>query len=283
MPPKAFTLTKVVLLVGTFLLTTCQSAAPPSAATPQQSTPTSITISAIAISTGEWAPFSGEQVYQNGFVLHVIREAYAREGLQVQYDFFPWERAYQSALREDSPYTATAYWYRSPERESDCLYSEPLIEEEMVLFFRKADPLEHWETLTDLEDYRIGISLGVTYPEDFKELAESGELNVQEAPDDELNFRKLLAGRIDIFPTTSVAGLELLRNTFTPAEMAELDYNKKPIMVSTGHLLFCQTNPTAAEQLNIFNSGLQKLMADGTYAQLYADLLAGRYSEGTPD
>lgn len=278
MPNKVLALTLVVLFVSSVMLAACQQ--PTLTATPSPTIkPQSTAEETIAISTGEWAPFSGENIYQNGFVLHVIREAFAREGLQVKYGFFPWERAYQSVLDKDSPYIASAYWYRSPERESVCLYSESLIEEEMVFFFNKAAPLDNWATLDDLKGHRIGTSLGITYPDEFKKLIESDSLYAEEAQNDELNFRKLLAGRIDIFPTTSVAGLELLRSKFTPAEMAQIDYNKKPMMVSTGHLLFSKSNPAGEKYLNIFNSGLKKLVDDGTYDKMYADLLAGKYSK----
>ncbi len=281
---KILPMTLAILLVSSALLMACQPTptappAPPTAvpaATNQSSNPDK---NLLAISTGEWAPFSGEKLYENGFVLHVIREAFAREGLQVRFDFFPWERAYQSMLDQGSPYAASAYWYQSAERESVCFYSEPIIEEEMVLFYRKAAPLENWSTLEDLKGYTIGTSIGITYPDEFKKLIESGVLTAEEAPDDELNFKKLLLGRIDLFPTTSVAGLELLRNKFTPAELDQLDYHKKPLLVSTGHLLFSKSHPDGEKNLAIFNSGLEKIIKDGTYEKMYADLLAGKYSK----
>jgi polar amino acid transport system substrate-binding protein len=104
-------------------------------------------------------------------------------------------------------------------------------------------------------------------------------VKAEEAHDDEMNFKKLLAGRIDLFPTTTVAGYELLRSKFTAAEIEQLDYNRTPLMTTTGHLLFAKSNPESKKYLELFNAGLAQLKSDGTYDQMYADLLAGKYSQ----
>jgi polar amino acid transport system substrate-binding protein len=279
---RKVTLALLFFVLCSLLVTACQSptATPTSIAAPlPTSTMPSTEPGVITIATGEWTPFSGTELYENGFVLHVIREAFAREGIKVKYEFLPWERAYQAILGKDSTYLASAYWYRSSEREQECFYSEPINEEQMVFFFRKEKPLMNWNAYTDLAGYRIGTSLGITYPADFKQSLEQGPLEFEEAKDDISNFKKLLAGRIDLFPTTTIAGYELLRSNFTAAEVEQLDYNTKPLMTSTGHLLFAKNNPEAEKYLQLFNAGLEKLKSDGTYDQMAADLLAGKYSE----
>jgi polar amino acid transport system substrate-binding protein len=232
----------------------------------------------LAIATSEWAPFSGKKLYQNGFALHVIREAYARAGFQVKYDFFSWEKAYQAILDTGSVYAASAFWYRSPQRESTCLYSDPVTREEMVFFFRKAAPMESWSTLGDLKGRRLGFSTGITLPADLANLIANKSLEAESAADDETNLRKLLAGHIDLFPTTAVAGLDLLRSKFTSMEREQLDYHRKPIMVSVGHVLFARNNPASRDYLDSFNAGLKTLTDEGTYDEMNAELVAGKYS-----
>ncbi|MGB8981981.1 MAG: transporter substrate-binding domain-containing protein [Anaerolineales bacterium] len=272
----------LLVVLSSLAVTACQSPTPVPTATaaPLPASPLPVVEEGVVlIATGEWAPFSGVDLYENGFVLHVIREAYARQGIEVRYEFLPWERTYQAVLAEGSTYTASAYWYRSSEREAECFYSEALNDEQMVFFFRKDKPLQNWGAYTDLDAFRIGTSQGITYPDDFTQLVAQGTVKAEEANDDETNFKKLLAGRIDLFPTTTVAGYELLRSKFTPAEIEQLDYHPKPLMVTTGHLLFARNNPMAEENLRIFNEGLAKLKSDGTYEQMQANLLAGKYSK----
>lgn len=53
----------------------------------------------------------------------------------------------------------------------------------------------------DLSSYRIGATQDYAYSEEFWSLAKSGKLNVEVMQKNKLNIKKLLAGRIDLFPS----------------------------------------------------------------------------------
>lgn len=52
----------------------------------------------VILSTNEWPPFLSESMKHNGVAAHIVREAFAAEGITVRYVFLPWKRAYHEAL-----------------------------------------------------------------------------------------------------------------------------------------------------------------------------------------
>jgi polar amino acid transport system substrate-binding protein len=230
----------------------------------------------VTISTGEWAPWSGKDLPHNGFVLHVVKEAFKNAGYNVQYKFYPWKRAY--SMVASGKVQASAYWYESDKRKQDCYYSDKLTEEKIVFFYKKTNPMSDWKSLEDLQDYKIGASRGVTYTDKFWKLAEQGVLDLDVANDDLTNFKKLVKGRIDIFPSAQVMGYKLLRDNFSPEVVETIETNPKPLATTTGHLLLPKNRDDAQELLKAFNQGLQELKDSGRYDKLLDDVLAGKYS-----
>ena len=78
----------------------------------------------ISISTGEWVPWTGEKIYKNGFVAHILKEIFKLSGYDVKFQFYPWERAYQSLVK--GKVQASAYWYPSDDRKKDVYYSNAI-------------------------------------------------------------------------------------------------------------------------------------------------------------
>ena len=70
---------------------------------------------AIRLTTGEWAPYISEKLEHFGLVSRIVTEAFALEGVKVEYIFLPWKRAYQEALI--GKYDGSAVWTRNSERE----------------------------------------------------------------------------------------------------------------------------------------------------------------------
>ena len=227
----------------------------------------------IRISTGEYAPLTSETSPHGGFVNHVITEAFQHEGYAVIYHYVPWKRAYKEA--KDGDAQATSFWANDPSYLQDFYRSDPIVKLQVVFFYLRSNPMRAWNTVTDLQGYRIGTMLGET---SSKMLKEAG-LQVEEVATAEQNIKKLLAGRIDISPQELVSGLELLNMKFTSEECDLITYDPKPLLESDGHLMFSTHEEQAKELVAIFNRGLTKLRAEGRYEQLYQDLLAGKYRQ----
>lgn len=231
----------------------------------------------VRITTGEYPPWTSEKLKHGGFTSHVITEAFRLEGYDVEFTFYPWKRVYEAA-KSGERFDASAWWYPSEERAEYFYYSDPLLVDNTVFFYLQGNPMPEWGTLDDLKGRRIGATAGYTYTPEFWNAAESGRLDIQEAASDELNFKKLIKGRIDIFPTSDLVGQKLLKERF-PREEAKkvMLYEAKPLFSATGHLLFSRQSSDGEALLTAFNRGLAKLRESGRYDQFWADLLAGNY------
>lgn len=233
---------------------------------------------AINITTGEFAPWTSEKLKYGGFTSHVISEAFELEGYAVNFTFYPWKRVYEAAKAGDR-FQASSWWYASEERAELFHYSEPLLTDSMVFFHLKDKPLPDWETLDDLKALRIGATAGYTYTPEFWEAAKSKRLDVQEVSSDELNFKKLLKGRIETFATSDLVGQRMLREKFGAEVAGKVTFHSKPLLSSPGYLLFSKNLANARELVAIFNRGLAKLRQSGRYDRYWADLVAGRYDQ----
>ncbi len=231
----------------------------------------------ISISTGEYSPFTGKTLKHNGFVNHVITEAFKREGYIVKYKYYPWKRSYEQAKNGISH--ATSYWYKSKEREKDCYYSDSISIEKLVFFHLKSNPMKDWHTLEDLKNYKIGATRGYTYIKEFWDAAKSKKLSVQVTNTDKQNIEKLLIGRIDIFPVGLVVGYNIIQKEFDASISHLITFHPKPLSETTGHMLFSRSRKDSEKLLRIFNQGLAKLKKEGSYDKFMDDLLAGKYTQ----
>lgn len=232
----------------------------------------------IRITTGEFAPWTSASLRHSGFTSHVISEAFKLEGYEVEFTFYPWKRAYESA-KDGRNFQATSYWYPSEDRAKDFIYSDPIQTDATVFFHLEGNPPPEWKTLADLKGLRIGATSGFTYTAEFWELGRSGQLDIQEANSDELNFRKLLRGRIDLFPSDPLVGQKILLEAFGKRAASQVTYDPKPMVAPTGHLLFSRKAANAEKLAADFNRGLAELRESGRYALLQAELIAGKYDE----
>lgn len=231
----------------------------------------------VTVSTGEWAPWAGENIPENGFVLHIVREIFDNAGYMVNYQFVPWQRAIVMLKRGEVD--ASAYWYKDDKRNNFAYHSEPVTKEKQVFFFRKTNPVNEWDSYEDLKGFKIGLTRGNTYPDELMELIDDKVLSADVANEDLQSFKKLVHERIDVLPAPEVMGNEILNKEFSPSIRATIDYSSKPLTITTGHILFSRKRPKAKEYLEVFNKGLKKIKADGIYDNYFEKLLKGEYSK----
>ena len=230
----------------------------------------------IAIATLEYHPWTGKNLKFNGFVNHVVSEAFRRKGYSVNFTYLPFKRGVIET--KNGQYSALSYVYWSKDREKEFYLSEPISEEKIVFFHLKSNPIKDWKTLDDLKKYKFGATRGYTYTKEFWQTIESKRLKADLTDNDMQNFKKLFAGRIDIFPSGLVNGISLLQMEFDASKSHLISFHPKPLSEITGHLAFSRNRQASENLLQIFNDGLAKLKEEGLYDQFRDDLLEGKYS-----
>jgi polar amino acid transport system substrate-binding protein len=220
----------------------------------------------IRLANGNWAPYNGPDLPDDGCDSQVISQAFALEGIKVTYGFFPWARSY--SLSATGEWDGTLSWDDTPEHRSQhYLSAQPVSVQEWVFFHRTDRPLT-WETLDDLAGKTIGITSGYVYSDAFKELQAKGSVNFVESSSNEANFKMLLAGRIDVFPIERRVGHALIRSIFTPEEQALIENSSKSFAQFRSYLLLSKAVPQNEQRLKLFNLGFERLQASGQYAQI---------------
>jgi len=115
----------------------------------------------------------------------------------------------------------------------------------------------------------MGATDGFTYTEEFWEAKKKGSLSIEVTMRDELNMAKLIRGRIDLFPAEKHLGNSILLSNFQAHSAYQIDFHPKPLLNTTGHLLFSKVHPKAITLTSAFNAGLKELRENGRYEELF--------------
>ncbi len=226
----------------------------------------SVPAESITVSLGEWAPYTSENLPSYGIASLLVKEAFAREGITVDWAFLPWLRAYKSA--EENEVDATILWIETPERAADFLFGDVIISGKAVFFYRKDIDFK-WKTWADLKKYRIGGLISASYPWVAQAKEEGVDLELELVPSEVLNFRKLASGRIDLFSQDIHVGSYIMNNELTEGEKARIACDPTVLERWDYRILFPLKGGDRSRELREkFNSGLAKLKACGEYDRL---------------
>jgi polar amino acid transport system substrate-binding protein len=204
------------------------------------------------LTTETSAPYSmreGDRV--TGIGTDMVREIMARSGIAYSIDLLPWKRAYTAALerRDACVYSTT----RTPEREPHFKWIGPIGEAEWVLMGRAG---RHFDlhSLDDARAYRVG-----TYNGDARDqFLRARGFNVDPAPIDSINPRKLMMGRIDLWAAS------IRRDSLTVDRMG---YAGKvvPVFVFNRIRVYLACNRAVPDALvTRMNGALEAMERDGT-------------------
>ncbi|MDH4583131.1 amino acid ABC transporter substrate-binding protein [Pseudomonas sp. BN415] len=217
----------------------------------------------VRLTNGEWAPYLGARLPHQGVASRIVEEAFALEGIEVKWEFYPWARSIHLAERGER--TGTAVWLRSPEREARFFISEPVVDSTYYFFHHKNHPLD-WQQVSDLKGRQLGGALGYDYGADFQRAESHGQIKVKRLSGEEQGLRMILAGRLDAFPMDKVVAFALLNDKFSSAERAEISFHPHPLRSDSLHLMLSREVPGNAELIARFNKGLSKLRESGKVA-----------------
>jgi polar amino acid transport system substrate-binding protein len=215
----------------------------------------------ITLTNSEWRPYTSQHLPHSGPLTRIVTEAFALEGIEVRYVFRPFNRAYAEGA--SGGVNGTVFWStsgRDSDRQRRFAFSDVVFEGRSVLFHLKSYPF-HWRGYQQLQGVRMGGTAGYEYTFDQYPNIRMDRAAVS----DELNFRKLAAGRFDVFPANLDVGREILRTALTPEEAASITWDPHPYNITRYHLLLNKRNKDTPRYLAVFNKGLKRLKESGKY------------------
>jgi polar amino acid transport system substrate-binding protein len=159
----------------------------------------------------------------------------------------------------EGAYEGSFGWAHAPERDRKLLYSSSMIYNFRMAFFQRSGEKYTWKELEDLAPYRIGITIGNHYSDEFAALQAAGKLNVDPASADAFNMKKLASGRIDLFPMEQESGTMLADLTLTKAERTKIVAQSHAIWEVPVYVVINRQSPRAQELVDRFDQGYRKL------------------------
>lgn len=229
--------------------------------------------SRIKLTNGEWAPYLSKNLPHYGAASHIVEEAFSAVGVEVEYGFYPWKRAFK--LAREGTWNGTVVWVYTPERAQDFFYSDVVISDPEYLFHLKSKDLK-WEKIEDLRGLTIGGTLHTVYPL-LEKAASAGILHIERAGNYDNLYRRLLKNRIDAIPQVSQVGKYYLRTTFSPEQRQRITYSKTVLQERKYHLILSKKLEINRKLVTLFNKGLSIIIKSGKYAEIIGNLDRGGY------
>ena len=165
----------------------------------------------LEIAVDVWHPYEDISNQQApGFSTEVITKVLHSMSVNFNLKEYPWARGLKNVYEGISDALFTAF--PSEERRRHCYYpDEPLAIEKWVLFIRSEEKdYFQFRSFDDLIGKSIGVLPGASVSEEFWAFVKRHK-NYQEVAIDELNFEKLMLGRIDCVVTSHSNGMVLVK------------------------------------------------------------------------
>ena len=228
----------------------------------------------IRLTNGEWQPYLSKDVPHFGIASHIITEAFALVGIEVEYGFFPWSRAMK--LAKEGTWDGTAVWGDSEERRQNFQFTEPVVPSTFVFFHLRSTQFD-WNTYEDLRDVKVGGTVEYFYSDEFEAAEAGGVFRITRTRSDEVGLKNLLKGRIDVFPGELMVTYAQIRDTFSEEQVALFTHHPKRIIEKPLYLFLSKKVPGNEQMRDLFNEGLKLLKESGKYDQIFADAFTGKY------
>ncbi|MEC9062700.1 MAG: transporter substrate-binding domain-containing protein, partial [Pseudomonadota bacterium] len=86
----------------------------------------------LRIATTEYAPYTSTDMQHDGYINHIIADAFLETGVIVEFVSLPWEEALEATLKGE--YDAISYGNFVRARESEFFHSNPISAESLVFY-----------------------------------------------------------------------------------------------------------------------------------------------------
>jgi ABC-type amino acid transport substrate-binding protein len=214
----------------------------------------------LRLASDEWPPFTGDPGTSR-IAIKIVHVALERAGIAAETTIVRWRDVEQGIRR--GTFEGSAAMWRSDSRERDLLYSDPYLENRLVLVGRKGSDVRA-KTISDLGGKRVAAVGHYAYGE---EIDSAQGVYFVNGRNDQENLDKLLAGDVDYMLVDALVALYLATNQAEEAT-AKLEFGTTPLARRTLHFVLRRNVADADRIINAFNKELRGMFADGTFAQI---------------
>lgn len=176
----------------------------------------------------------------------------------------PWKRA---LLELDQGKAGIGGIYKNDERSEKYDFSEPILTEDIVVYFNTAKPI-NFKTLADLNGKRIGVIRGWSYGDLFDVARKSGKFTAEDVLNDKANFLKLAHGRLDAVLAVDEAG----KSVISKEKLNNIGQSKVLLAANQAYLAF-NKSARQTDLLTKFSRAIAQMKQDGTHDRIVREEL----------
>ena len=133
----------------------------------------------IKFALGEWAPYTGEDLYENGIATAIVSKVFHDLGYKSEYEFMPWKIAEErAAIGEfDVDIQGTFPYLENRRRRAIFYFSEPILSLQYALFYHVENNPAGGDIykIDDLVDHTILAIEGYEYPEEISFFSDTSD------------------------------------------------------------------------------------------------------------
>ena len=207
-----------------------------------------------------WSPFTNV-AGQPRFALDLVGAALERMGVHAETVIVDEARLTPSLLSGE--FDGSAALWRDAARERALIYSEPYLENRLILVGRRGSDVSA-TSLADLAGRRIALVAGYAYGEAVE--TTDGPVFVG-ASSKEDSLARLLDGAVDYTLMDDLVVQYLVRNHGEEAR-TRLAFGSTPLLTRSLHFAVRRSHPAAESIILRFNAELHGMIADGSYHRL---------------
>ena len=207
----------------------------------------------------EWPPFTNEPG-QARFALDLVEAALGRIGLTSQTTIVDAAKFTPALL--NGPFDGSAAVWKDPERERVLLFSQPYLENRLILVGRTGADVSA-ASLADLKGKRVAIVEGYSYG---AEIDAAGPTVVRSSGEED-SLRQLLGGQVDYVLMDEIV-VQYIVDHHSNEARTKLQFGSASLIVRPLYLAVRRTHPGAQSIVDRFNAQLRAMIADRTYHRL---------------
>lgn len=211
----------------------------------------------IRLASDAWPPFTNK-TGETRLAIDLAHKALERAGISADTTVVEWKDV--TAGLRDGRFDGSAAIWHSAERETFLQFSDPYLENRLVLVGNKGSDVSA-ASLADLAGKRVAVVEQYAYGEEVENV--EGPLFI-EGPSDQHNLQRLLEGEVDYLLVD-----ELLIRYLVEHRQEEvtryLQIGETPLVRRALHLAVRRKLPDAESLVERFNTEIKQMQADGTY------------------
>lgn len=219
----------------------------------------------IRLTNGEWAPYQSENLPEYGAASALVTAAFNAAGIEVEYGFFPWNRAMIEVER--GAWDGTFMWVLTPERERIYLPSDPLFTLEEVVFYNKENPIDA-TTPEDLKGKVMGALDSSAFGRQFAPLVDDGSIYVARVRNNQQLFEMLARQRVDFVPELKTSGYDAVLEHLTEEQRRRIGHLETLTYPWSYHLLISRRIDDGPYFVDAFNRGMAIIRENGEFDRI---------------